>query len=81
MKAILESLVTLPNLLELDMSSNKMGMKTAKALQAYLKGSNSGKLERLILRNAHVDDFEVRSLEVVIMFEYIFSLAFCLFHY
>ena len=62
MKAILESIITLPNLLELNLSSNKMGRKTAKALQSYLT-NNVGSpccLERLILKNAHVDDFEVR---------------------
>jgi Ran GTPase-activating protein (RanGAP) involved in mRNA processing and transport len=58
MKAILESAVLLPHLVDLNMSSNKMGMKTARALQAYLS-SASCQLKQLVLRNADVDDFEV----------------------
>jgi hypothetical protein len=67
MTAILQSLAALPCLLELNMSCNKMGRRAAEAMQAYLSTTSACRLESLILRNAHIDDGEVRGAMMMMM--------------
>ena len=54
---ILRAVVKLPVLLEVDMSQNKIDSEAANAMGEYLE-SETCTLERLMLRDADVDDFE-----------------------
>jgi Ran GTPase-activating protein (RanGAP) involved in mRNA processing and transport len=57
MKPILDVLVSLPVLVELDLSQNEIGSDTSEALAQYL-GRADCPLLKLVLKNADVDDFE-----------------------
>lgn len=54
---ILHSIVSIPGLLEINLSQNEIGPDTATALFNYLI-DKSCPLERLVLRHADVDDYE-----------------------
>lgn len=56
MSPILLAIITIPNLLELNLSNNIIGTEAAEALSSYLSAPNCS-LVRLILQDADVDDF------------------------
>ena len=58
MKALLSSVTHMPMLYVLNMSDNVIGAETAIALQTFLSNETKCPLNSLILKNAHVDDFE-----------------------
>eukprot|EP01038_Epipyxis_sp_PR26KG_P005119 gene5119-7131_t len=65
MGPLILSILHIPNLIELNLSQNEIGPVAAKALFDYLVSSECP-LERLILQNADVDDFECdRFIEAV----------------
>jgi len=57
MGPILSSILSKPNLLELNLSSNIIGPESAKALAMYLSAEKCP-LQRLLLADADVDDYE-----------------------
>eukprot|EP00602_Paraphysomonas_sp_CaronLab_P004794 CAMPEP_0185021358 /NCGR_PEP_ID=MMETSP1103-20130426/4051_1 /TAXON_ID=36769 /ORGANISM="Paraphysomonas bandaiensis, Strain Caron Lab Isolate" /LENGTH=1351 /DNA_ID=CAMNT_0027552843 /DNA_START=296 /DNA_END=4348 /DNA_ORIENTATION=+ len=58
LRPILDAVMTMPNLLELNLSENIIGPLTADAMSTFLSRRPVCPLERLILRKANVDDYE-----------------------
>jgi len=56
MSPVLTSILTIPNLLELNLSNNTIGPKSAQSMADYLSSENCS-LVRLELHDADVDDY------------------------